>query len=1101
MSPRLQKLATDWKTYLALLTAAGAASSLLTDVVKKATETFSVLKGLPPEARWLVAGVFLVLTVIFLVGALSRRSILLEPKRFLLSSENPEHLAGREEEVEHLARQCRRHSLVFLEGVSGSGKSSLVRAGLVPAFLHQDGPGLSGSVFVPLVIDLSGLGWQRSLATALSRGLAGMPEDSWKALGGGERPTPEGVFPWLAERPASAARRLLLILDQFDDYLSAHRSRFYEGTTLRRPGDIEAQNPDWHGFAEALRSGSICGLVVARSEAGGSLAALCFVEEAAIAREQLMRLQGNLVAPLLGRLTEAVNGQTVVSDPELGWLQLRSRLLRDLEASGEGQILPIQLSVALNSLRLLRYLTPSEYERNGGLRGLERLHVERHAQKAAEATAGPVAAVLEALLTLVNADGTKTRPGQRADFESVLSRHGAASNAAERAIRQLEDDKLLRRVPGESEGAETLLLYHDYLARGVREAYRQANRWTELLREKTALFQEAIGWRQRWRALLSPVEQLRLLRERLRGGFSFAERRRFVSLSALRWTPYLAALILAGLSAWQIDRYLGRQVAAEAIQAIGHGGSVTSAEAKQLLRLAAAGREASTHALRLAAGDPATAQRATTRVDPLISLTVGLDPSGERSLDIAESIVWPAINGAHTNSEIIIFAGTLGSHLHLAPPAAKQLAKSLPLAVAEWVRTEHSPTNLIQSNGNIWPFLARHLDRQEVVPIVNALVTRMVTRNELFDLTSMAKALKPLMAKLNRKDIAVVAAQLTSLHKERASLIPFYRSPLGELSDNLEREDVFPIADLLLAQIKTETDPGKLGGLGHTLGSISIRLDRKDVAPAALILVEHMKLHPDQVAYLGSALGSISGKLEREDVVPAAEVLVATIREAPPETEIAWLGAALGSISDKLTRDEIAPAVATLLERLKTADSADKLQPLRLALAPMVKKIDEQSTATTCEILAARMETATEPALLAELGRSVHLLGEQPTNQKGLEHGFDVLFHTATSGWRYNLGDVADGLVAVGAQLQSPITLLPYSHPVKIEQVYTDLLKSPLMVDETRVALLKGLELATGQKFSDDLWAFVDWATQTKEGRALKLDLEGPPPWDPAEAN
>jgi hypothetical protein len=72
--------------------------------------------------------------------------------------------------------------------------------------------------------------------------------------------------------------------------------------------------------------------------------------------------------------------------------------------------------------------------------------------------------------------------------------------------------RILRRQSG-AEG-EYLLLHHDYLARGVREVQRQANRWVELLRERTREI-EALGWRQRWRALLPLVAQARLFWARL----------------------------------------------------------------------------------------------------------------------------------------------------------------------------------------------------------------------------------------------------------------------------------------------------------------------------------------------------------------------------------------------------------------------------------------------------------------------------------------------------------------------------------------------------------------------------------------------------------
>ena len=93
------------------IAAAATATSAFTDLVgRRLAGSVSAFKSLPPEARWFVAAVFLVLTVVLLLATLSRRSVLLKKERFLLSSEDPEHLVGREEEVAHLARQCGRFS-------------------------------------------------------------------------------------------------------------------------------------------------------------------------------------------------------------------------------------------------------------------------------------------------------------------------------------------------------------------------------------------------------------------------------------------------------------------------------------------------------------------------------------------------------------------------------------------------------------------------------------------------------------------------------------------------------------------------------------------------------------------------------------------------------------------------------------------------------------------------------------------------------------------------------------------------------------------------------------------------------------------------------
>jgi len=1268
LNPRLQKLASDWKTYVALLAAAGTAISTLSATVSGVGDAVKVFKGLPPEALWALAGVFLVIAIVALASALSRHSILREPQQFLLSPENPQHLAGREEEVRKLAGQCARHAMVFLTGDSGSGKSSLVRAGLVPA--------LKDSELIPLVVDLSGVGWGRSLSLALARGLGRLPEDLWLALGGGDRPAVADLFAWMGKRPLHSPRRLLLVFDQFDDYLAAHRQQFYDGTTLRRSTEIEGRNPDWHGLADLLRSGAVSVLTVARSEASPSLPALGFVEEAGIAREHLTRLPGTLVAPLLSRLAEPLGeGRPVVEDPELGWLQLRSRLLRDLEASGEGQILPIQLSVALNSLRLLRSLTTAEYERIGGLRGLERLHVERHAKAAAEAAGVPTGAVLEALLTMATPDGSKTQPAARSDFDAILSRRGAAPDAAEKTVRQLEDDKLLRSIPGEQDEAETLLLYHDYLARGVREAYRQTNRWTELLRERAQIFQESVSWRQRWRALLSPFEQIRLLWERLRGRFSFNDRRRFFGLSAVRWLPVGLTLVALGVGGWAVDRYRKHEIAAQVMKAIGHGDrwQMTKEEAEELRRLSAAGYSAAFDALHLACQDGPTAARAWKRVEQLVAIAIGLDPKGKGSKELAEELVLPTLKNAQADPRSVGFAAVLASKLHLTPSAAKLIAGAIvsrmktetnvltlsnlglalgslgaklerqdivPLAghLVASMKTEANAKSLERLSSVFGTFSAK-LERQDVVPAAEILVARMKAETDPVHLASLNRALTSLSAKLGRQDVVPVAEILVARIKaetdfgvlatlsevlasisaklERQDVVAIVENfstrlnaetdfdvlarlveVLGSLSTKLERQDVVPMAENLVARMKAEADAYDLARLGEALGSLSARLERQDVVPGAEILVARLKAETDTgvLESLGNALGSLSAKLERQDAILGAESLVARMKVETNPVILINFGLALDSLCEKLERQDIVPLAESLVARIKTETDASVLASLGETLDSLCEKMERQDIVLLAESLVARIKTETDASTLASLGETLGSLsaklerqdivllaeslvarmktepdastlaslGEALGSLSAKLERQDVVFGAKSLVVRMktetdtrtlmSLGEALGSLsskldsedivpafsalaariyleddpelrgdfsplthsgltgitVALGPSLPSPVSLSNYSEPVRVEQVYADLLKYPILQGPARKELLEGLEKATGQSFSGDLWSFVDWATKTPEGRALGLDLDSPPPWsteplerasDPASAN
>jgi hypothetical protein len=56
MSPRLQRLAMDWKTYAGLIAGAVAGLWLATELLDKLAKAVAGVANLPPEAKWRVAG-------------------------------------------------------------------------------------------------------------------------------------------------------------------------------------------------------------------------------------------------------------------------------------------------------------------------------------------------------------------------------------------------------------------------------------------------------------------------------------------------------------------------------------------------------------------------------------------------------------------------------------------------------------------------------------------------------------------------------------------------------------------------------------------------------------------------------------------------------------------------------------------------------------------------------------------------------------------------------------------------------------------------------------------------------------------------------------
>jgi hypothetical protein len=267
MSPRIQRLATDWKTYLALLLGASSGLTAVSELFDKVKGAVKGFVDLPPETRWVAAALLGLLGLVALVAALSRRSVLLRPDRFLISADDPRHLVGREKEVKELCGECEASPLVFLKGESGAGKSALVQAGLLPRYRAPAEPGAEPHRLLPVRLDASGLSWEDGLRAELARCVANLSEQDRALLAAKEPLGSDDVFPWLSQLPSNASRRLLLVVDQIDDYFVTHREHFLSGRKVITPEELERTNPDWAALAGLLRKGRIHLLLVCRNDA------------------------------------------------------------------------------------------------------------------------------------------------------------------------------------------------------------------------------------------------------------------------------------------------------------------------------------------------------------------------------------------------------------------------------------------------------------------------------------------------------------------------------------------------------------------------------------------------------------------------------------------------------------------------------------------------------------------------------------------------------------------------------------------------------------------------------------------------------------------
>jgi hypothetical protein len=401
-------------------------------------------------------------------------------------------LKGRQEDIDRLSTLCNEYQQVYLVGESGAGKNSLIQAGLCPA-LKAD------RALFPIYLNVWGEDWQAGPRVALTHALwEALSEEDRRALSLAAPPKPEDLVLMLDQLRARLGRTLFLLFDQFDDYQTRHRTQFLAGrrcTWLPADKLIEA-NAFWRDIKQVIDNHTVRCLFATRADAADGLESVRFVAPQVY---RLDRLSANFVLPLLTELTVDAEGPVVFA-PDRGWERLKGRLARDL--SQDGAVLPVQMKIVLQGLASLGSLTVREYERAGGLHGLEAAHVEWHVASTALHSGLTRVQVQTLFRSLADAETLKTVPRSTTDLEKAIiagdeTNPARTERAVEAALDDLQMKEIIRKRVDPDTRQHVWILDHDYLCRGVLEAGRRANRWFAVAQEGCRAFQDAGGnvWR------------------------------------------------------------------------------------------------------------------------------------------------------------------------------------------------------------------------------------------------------------------------------------------------------------------------------------------------------------------------------------------------------------------------------------------------------------------------------------------------------------------------------------------------------------------------------------------------------------------------------
>ena len=381
-------------------------------VIGAGIEIINKIKGLPLSASVAVYVTIFLLGVWMLVKWRTRHSRLLKPDALRLDRGNAEHLVGRAEFINDLLQRCLAKQIVFLEGESGSGKSALVLAGLLPK-LKDNKSVLPLLLTERWVDDWDGSPFQALKSALITSGAVGRdattkPTDGQLQPGARRISTLADVERELVRLNDEEMRTPLIIFDQFDDYQARNRERFLPKNTWLDPASLRQSNPFWDMVARLLEHEKLRCLFVTRSDTGAGLAAVEFLGP--VQPMHLDRVGSPYITELLARLTEGSPATPIIADPDAGWSWLRDRIIGDI--SEHSVVLPQQLKIMLAGIQNLKWLNIAQYEQAGGASGIEASYVEQQINRTArivELDASQIRAMLVALIDPVNLSKTWSR--------------------------------------------------------------------------------------------------------------------------------------------------------------------------------------------------------------------------------------------------------------------------------------------------------------------------------------------------------------------------------------------------------------------------------------------------------------------------------------------------------------------------------------------------------------------------------------------------------------------------------------------------------------------------------------------------------------------
>lgn len=252
---------------------------------------------------------------------------------------------------------------------------------------------------------------------------------------------------------------------------------------------------------------------------------------------------------------------------------------------------------------------------------------------------------------------------------------------------------------------------------------------------------------------------------------------------------------------------------------------------------------------------------------------------------------------------------------------------------------------------------------------------------------------------------------------------PFILKPLWEglaalpveLSEAQTRQAFKP----LLYSLEEATSPKALRSLGEGLTAIAPRLSTTQAQQAVATLLAAMQETSDSRALmrLGEGLAALSVELTEQQAWQAVEPFLVDMRDSTDPNVLKRFAEGLAALPVEFTEAQARQAVDPLLATLSATTDPYTLEPLGHGLAALATKLTEAQTSQAFEVVLAALRETSAPAVVSGLGQALVALAAELTRaqaEQAIESSLTAMRNTTDPG---ALGLIGQGLAAMPVKL------------------------------------------------------------------------------------